>query len=136
MFTYNMPVIPLDHLDADERAIAERIIATKGKNKGRLRASKPEIEYTIIDRDGRKYRESTLETGSAAYLWRMVAFVVSPIGQHHCLPMMADMDLPYFTTSREEQTALRKRLDALADKITNAMDKRSWHGIRRWANVL
>lgn len=126
---YTMPVIPLDHLTEAERVLASRIIATKGKNKGRLRASKPEVTYNIIERDGRKYREPTLETGSAAYLWRIVAFSVSPIGQHHCLPVMADMDLPYFTLSREEQAALRKELDALADKITSAIPKSQWHGI-------
>lgn len=130
-----MPVIPINHLTADERKIAEKIIATKGKNKGRLRASKPTVVHDIIDRNGTKYREAQAESGKAAYLWRMVAFVCSPIGQHHCLPVMADMDLPYFTVSKEEQTAMRKEMDALANKITDAMNKSEWHGIHRWAGV-
>lgn len=28
--------------------------------------------------------------GPAAYIWRMVAFIVSPNPQHHCVPAMAD----------------------------------------------
>jgi hypothetical protein len=133
---YQMPVIPLDHLTDEEKALAERIIAGKGKNKGRLRASKPDVVQTIVERNGRKYYESDATTGKAAYLWRMVAFVVSPLPQHQCLPMMADCDLPYFSVSKEDAKAMQKEMDALADKITNAIDKSQWHGIQRWAKAL
>lgn len=133
---YNMPIIPLDHLSEEERKLASQIVASKGKNKGRLRASKPKITYEIVTREGRRYRESTMESGSVAYLWRMVAFIVSPIGQHNCLPMMADMDLPYFTISADEHKELKRKLNALADKITDVMKSGDKHGLRRWANVL
>lgn len=128
-----MPAIPLSHLSADELAIAGAIIATKGKNKGLLRASKPKVEYTIVEKDGRKLRMPTLETGRAAYVWRMVAFQVSPIGQHHCLPILADFDLP---GSVEEARAEAKRLDVLVEKIVNAIPKSQWSGIHRWARAL
>jgi hypothetical protein len=131
-----MPLIPLDHLTDSEKALATRIIATKGKNKGRLRASKPEITTYIVESKGRKYHESEEESGKAAYLWRMVAFSVSPLSQHHCIPIMADCDLPYFTVTTEQHTAMRKEMDALADKITSAIPKAEWHGVRRWAGVL
>ena len=76
-FTNEMPSINLDALTLDEaeRSLAEKIIATKGKNKGCLRAAKPS------------------NAGDAAYVWRMVAFQVSPIPQHHCLPVCADFDI-------------------------------------------
>lgn len=129
----SMPSIPLDHLTAEELAIASGIVATKGKNKGLLRASKPKIEYNIIVKEGRKLREPTLETGRTAYLWRMVAFHVSPIGQHHCLPILADFDLP---GSVEESRQEAKRLNVIVDKIVNAMKKSEWHGIHRWSRAL
>jgi len=127
-----MPIIPIDHLTQEEQEIARGIIATQGKNKGRLRAAKPKIEYNIVIKDGRKLRHPTLETGRVAYLWRMVAFVVSPIGQHQCLPVCADFDLPGELSEMREKA---KELDALADKITNAIPPQKWQGINRWARA-
>ena len=128
-----MPVIPLDHLSPEEKQIASGIIASQGKNKGRLRAAKPKIDYDIVLKDGRKLRYPTPETGRTAYVWRMVAFHVSPVSQHHCIPILADFDLPgdYDQTQVE-----RKTLDQLVDKIVNAIPKTEWRGINRWARAL
>lgn len=128
-----MPAIPLDHLTPDELAIARGIVATQGKNKGLLRAAKPKIEYNIVEKDGRKLRHPTLETGRTAYVWRMVAFHVSPVNQHNCIPFCAEFDLPGSVQEAREEA---KRLDLLVDKIVNAMDKREWRGVRRWGRAL
>ena len=107
-------------LTDDERKLANMILATQGKNKGRLRAAKPKIEYEIYSYKGRDYRVSTFDTGRAAYLWRMVAFAVSKMGQHHCLPMMADMDLPFRLDNpawQAESRVMAKELGDLADKL-------------------
>lgn len=127
-----MPVIPTDHLTEEEKMIANGIIATQGKNKGRLRAGKPKIEYIFEMKNGVKYRHPTLETGRVAYLWRMVAFHLSPVSAHQCLPMLADFDLP---GSLDESKAEAKRLNELADKIVMAVPKENWAGIRRWARA-
>ena len=131
----DMPSIPLDHLDNAEREVAVKIVATRGKNKGKLRASKPEVEWHPIIKDGvaTRYKEPELESGKAAYLWRMVAFHVSPVPQHHCLPVMADCDLPGDFNSRKE---LAKSLNDLADKIVMAIPKQQWQGIIRWGRAL
>lgn len=129
----NMPIIPLDHLTAEERELAQGIVATQGKNKGRLRSGKPKIEYNIIERDGRKLRYPTEKTGKTAYIWRMVAFHVSPICQHQCLPIMASMDLP---CNYDESVVMAKELDVIVNKIVDAMPRKEWQGIRRWANAL
>jgi len=128
-----MPIIPTDHLTAEEKLIANGIIATQGKNKGRLRAGKPKIEYTYEVKNGVRYRHSTLETGQKAYLWRMVAFHLSPVPAHQCLPMLAEFDLSGTLDEAKEQA---KKLNELADKIVMAVPKENWAGIRRWAQAL
>lgn len=130
--TQNMPAIDLGavELTAGERQIAERIL-----NGGRLRASKPKIEYSIgLSKYGTKIRKPDEIGGKAAYLWRMVAFSISPIAQHHCMPCMAFCDLPE-RENREDRRALEVELDALAKKIVDSVPKTAWHGVRRWANA-
>jgi hypothetical protein len=128
-----MPIIPLDHLTDEEKLIASGIISTRGKNKGRLRASKPEIDYSFHEKNGAKYRTPSLESGRVAYVWRMVAFHVSPIGSHHCLPMTAEFDLPGTVQEGREEA---QRLNVLVNKIVNAIPSKLWAGIGRWAKAL
>jgi hypothetical protein len=128
-----MPVIPMDHLTPEEKSIAIGIVSTRGKNKNRLRASKPKIDYTIVKKDNVPYRIPSLETGRIAYVWRMVAFHLSPIASHHCLPMLAEFDLP---GTVEEGRAEARKLNVLVDKIVNAVPKTLWQGIGRWARAL
>ncbi len=71
MSRYQMPEITIPpSMGCLDRSIAEQIL-----NKGKLRASKP-------------------KDGEAAYVWRMVAFICSPVSQHQCMPMTAEFDLP------------------------------------------
>jgi hypothetical protein len=120
-----MPIINLAAADLTETeyALCLPIVSTKGKNKGSLRASKP------------------TGNGDSAYIWRMVAFQISPIGQHHCLPMMADFDIEIpETVSREERFQWRrnraKELNAIADKLVNQIPTSKWHGIARWSTAM
>jgi|APGre2960657373_1045057.scaffolds.fasta_scaffold02494_15 hypothetical protein len=128
-----MPIIPIDHLSVEEREIASGIIANQGKNKGRLRAGKPKIEYSIFEENGRKLRRPTDKTGKVAYLWRMVAFHVSPTPQHQCLPVLAFVDLP---GTYQDGQVLAKELDLIVNKIIDAMPRKEWQGINRWAKAL
>jgi len=127
----SMPKINLDNcnLTTEERVIAERIL-----NKGQLRASKPAIKYTIKEQDcyPRRIRVPDELGGKAAYVWRMVAFSISPKPQHQCMPMTADFDLPGdYTETRE----LAKELDKLVDKIIASVPKSEWYGVRRWGQA-
>ena len=124
MFNTEMPSINLAAADltSEEFALVAPIVASKGKNKGKLRASKPS------------------EGGDSAYIWRMVAFQISPIAAHHCIPVCADFDIvvPDTLSSTERYQYRRNRakvLDALADKIVNQIPKSEWQGIRRWRQV-
>lgn len=125
MKTY--PAINLDSLkqilSPENYAIAEAIVTTQGRHKGCLRSSKPK------------------NNSKAAYVWRMVAFQISPNPQHHCMPVCADFDL-YDVFAKEDQNykvvnQLAKQLDKeVVDPITNTVPKEQWYGIMRWGRAL
>lgn len=96
-------------LAPNEEKILERITATKGKNKGKLRAS---MTSNFNDK----------EEARAYYVWRLARFHG---GKDMTMPMMADLGVrgdPY-----------RGELDKLADKVakdqfgTNLAAARAWH---------
>lgn len=117
-----MPVIDLEALRPDlepmEVAIVRRIIASQGKNKGRLRASKPHVD-----------NDADPLSGKAAYVWRMVAFMASPDPRHSCMPVTADWDLP--VPYGQERRAMTKELDQLVDKVVATMPMSE--GAMSWA---
>lgn len=140
---YKMPEIDLDKVtynDATERQIAERIVIRNGKGNDattRLRASQPPLD----DDTGRE----------ASYVWRMVAFFISPNQKHGCMPVTAEFKLPrkYWAGAIGDSDTIRacaearkarvEELDGLVDRITDTcladlLNPRS--GFRRWAKVL
>lgn len=139
---YKMPNIDLSkcNLNPEELALAQGIINSKT---GELRASKPPVPrktaYSEEPRDGYVHRQydypdpQGANAGRTAYIWRMVAFMVSPVSQHQCMPVLAECDLPgNFEQSREEA----KRLDKIVDKIVDSIPASQWHGVRRWGHAL
>lgn len=111
-------------LTADEMLIFQCI---QGRG-GRLRASKPAIDKT------------NPITGKAAYVWRLVAFMVSEKSQHHCVPVTADFDLPAYDEAGKWSCRLAHQmadgLDPLIKKITNAIPLSQSHGAVRWGRAL
>ena len=121
-----MPVVTFPStLDASLRPLFDKIVGRGG----RLRASKPPVS------------KDDPTSGEAAYVWRMVAFQVSPNGKHHCMPCTADFDLPTIywdrtdPSSHDRRRARIKELDAVVDAIVNTVPKNEWHGIRRWSRA-
>lgn len=131
-----MPELDLSVLTPAERELAAGILATRGENAGRLRASKPKVTREDLGprEPGSFYHNWRIEGGETAYIWRMVAFHISPISQHHCMPVMAEADLPGDTV--RERGALAKELDAIVDKLVNAVPLEQWHGVARWRQAL
>lgn len=138
MSTDRMPRVNLAAVEmtAAEREIAERIV-----NAGRLRASKPKVIYSKAVVPCKYSPSGTKEIaqpdeigGKAAYLWRMVAFTISPDSKHHCMPTTADFDLPERDYAKRREMA--KTLDGLADRIIASVPKAEHHGTRRWARAL
>ena len=124
-------------------ALVKGIVATRGDNKGCLRASKPKTHKTVAvpaknprfqgDTD---YAYEDLETatklGMTAYIWRMVAFFISGKAQHQCMPCTADFDVP---GSYTENKVIIKALDELVEIVVDTVKVSEWHGVRRWAQV-
>ena len=110
-----MPEIDLANADLND---VEMTIAMNCLNKGRLRASKP-------------------NDGDAAYVWRNVAFFISPVQAHQCMPVMAfcyvnKVGDGKYDTMRARETELNKIVDAMVD----AVPKKNWNGVMKWKNVL
>jgi hypothetical protein len=127
-----MPRIDVDavpDLSEKERAVVRLIDATRGDDAGTLRRSKPAI------------KANDPLTGLAAYVWRMVAFSVSPIRQHQCMPVTADFDLPDAELPAGEhkfgaRRELAKQWDVVVDKVIHCIPKSEWHGVRTWGHAL
>jgi len=125
----DMPAVDMTQLvvtlTAPERTLVTRIVRPSAvdnySGREQLRASKPKVDR----RDP--------ESGKAAYVWRMVVFMVSPRPRHHCMPVCAEFDLPERDYDRRRE--LVKELDALVDKIVDAVDPREWHGAIRWGQA-
>jgi len=133
-----MPKINLGNLNLSpsELDLVRGIVATKGKNKGCLRASKPKVTRTRVDNPDSLYGYDVVvddHEGKVAYVWRMVAFYVSPKGQHQCMPVTCDFDLP--GSYGPEKRALMVELDRIVDIVANSISKDQWHGVRRWGQV-
>ena len=122
----SMPIVSKRNLNLTdaEIPIARKII----KSDGCIRASKPKVD------------ESLPTTGKAAYVWRMVCFMVSPKPAHHCMPCTAEFDLPAYDEKGRWSSAvardMAKELDLLVNKIVDGVDVSLWHGVHRWSQAL
>lgn len=106
----------------EERSILDVII----KKNGEVRASKPKVVDDV--------------SGKAAYVWRMVVFLVSSKRQHQCMPVCADFDLPAYDEngkwSCSKAREMSKKLKPVEDAIVSSIPKSQWYGVRRWKNAL
>ena len=103
--------------------------------KGILRASKPTVKKIKVpsEKYGYVYEPVNPIDGCAAYVWRMVAFQVSPNPKHQCMPVCAEFDLP---GTFDHRKALTVELDLIVEEIVSAVPKHEWHGVVRWGNAL
>ena len=121
-----MPVIDVELLEVsdEEKEIVRRII----KNTGHIRVSKPFCEPKLDP-----------ISGKAAYVWRMVVFVVGTRTNHHCMPWSADFDLPAFDEKgrwcNRLAQIMAKELEKLVDKIIDLIPKEKWEGVHRYSQI-
>lgn len=124
-----MPIIDFQRLEGDARLFAEAITIDS-----KLRATKPDPKKTVFNTECVSY------PGAAAYVWRMVAFMVSPNPKHHCMPCTAEFGIEMKTPEgrwdvRGIHAYTKDVLDPIVSKIVDAVDKREWHGVHRWGQA-
>lgn len=131
----SMPIINLDaaNLTKEEQELAKGIVNPRT---GALRATKPQVKVIDhgIDPDDPNgyYHIYTHEGGRTAYIWRHVAFMVSPRRQHQCMPTLDFCDLDgTMEEIREESAKLRN----IADRIVETVPAEQQHGLHRWARA-
>jgi hypothetical protein len=92
------------------------------------------ISQIIDDPAWKCLRKSKPKQPAAAYVWRMVAFYVSPERIHQCMPVMA----PYYLniSDHKEETKRCKELDVLVDKIVKSVPDEQQHGANRWLRAI
>ena len=135
------PVIDPETLPMSEadKALVRGIVATRGENKGRLRASCPSMPKKVRVRDASSFSgwdyvyadQAGINAGRTAYIWRHVAFNVSPDSQHHCMPCTDIFYIQDWTDKAEIA-----RLDAIVDVVVKSIDPRLWYGVNRWGRAL
>lgn len=135
-----LPVINLDGLRSAlteyEFSLVSGIVSTRGESKGRLRASRPNLrESVVVDSNGVRRKRPDRDAGLTAYIWRHVAFAVSPISEHQCMPVMDMCYLPgaYASQEYKEAEALCTRL---VDIVVKSVPVSEWAGVRRWSGLL
>ena len=119
--------------------VARRIIATQGINAGRLRASKPNMDEYIVERNRHgypaRYRTMSLANAASAQVWRYVAFSASPNGQHHCMPVMATFDCPIDMTT-DRLAEFSRWCQRVADIVLTTIPMEQQHGLKRWTRLI
>ena len=93
------------------------------------------IAEQIVTRSGNLYKSRpTNKPGDVQYVWRMVAFFVSPVNAHQCMPVMAE----FYINERDwdKRRERTKALDEIVDAVVNAVPVEQWNGVRRWAGLL
>lgn len=152
----NMPMIDLTKCNLTPLEMTIAKIAIKGeKEVGQLRATKPKAQKQTVYSEPiyseenkhlynhvSKYKspnsyatEEERIKAFGCYVWRELAFIMSPISAHHCMPVCNDFNLEYshYDVRRKEQVTM---LNNIVDKIYKSVSPHLLHGLRRWKNVM
>ena len=141
-----MPKINLDLIEKQltpaRFELVKGIVSTRGKNKGCLRASKPKVaKMTKFDAPdevfGYRYDYATDEErkqAMTAYVWRMVAFAISPQRQHACMPVMCECELP--GTGSERRKLAKMLDDEVVEVVVRTVPLTQQTGTLRWGRAL
>ena len=91
----------------------------------------------ICDREGKLLKTRPRKTGISDYVWRNVAFQISPLPIHHHLPMGAPFYLPGpKALGYEKWMELQKALNVLVDEICDTIPVQDWQGIAQWSLLI
>jgi len=134
-FTSQMPMVNVEalraKLSAEDFFIAQGALVSRGKNKGRLRASSPKQPYKVA-------KDKRNRQGLIYYAWRLAAFLCSPRGEHQCMPFSATfyLDAESDGYDNERVKVAQDRGMAIAEAIADCIPKAEHHGVKRWGRAL
>jgi len=133
-FNQSMPAIDTeslkDKLSPEDFALALLAVCSRGKNKGRLKASSPKQPYKVP-------KGKRNDQGVAYYAWRIAALQISPRGEHHCIPFSASfyLDCDSEGYDNERTKAEMVRGDRIAEALVNCVPLHEHHGSKRWSRA-
>lgn len=138
-----MPKVDLSKLNLSESdlALVKRFVKTDGS----IRASRPPLPKMVVvgktnyGSDEYDYdNEEGRQAGMAAYIWRWVVFMVSPVQAHHCMPCTDFCYLPreILRDGHSMDNPKLKHLHDVADAVIDSIPPSEWHGVRRWGNAM
>lgn len=121
----------------EELTIAKGIFTRSGN----FRASKPKTAKKTVKKQDDSFsgwsyyyaNEKEILQGEVAYVWRMVAFFISPNRQHKCMPVTAEFDL---NGSVKKARQRAKELDILVNKIVGLVPIEKQSGTITWGRAL
>ena len=118
-----------------ERRIVRAAFASRGKNKGRIRESKP-----FDSSECREGADDAEFKGCANYFWRMLAFDCIGYGKHVCMPVTAEWDYSAACRGREDRRELVKVMtvvmDYLVTRVVRVLPLEARGGVVRWGRAL
>ena len=129
-------------LDTEQLQILAACFVTRGRDKGKLKISKP-----FSTKDCLYPAENATFKGMVNYVWRMLCFDFLPGHPHCCMPVTADWDLsasfpcPAWedTAGRDQKRAIVKglldKLTLLIKQAESNMPVTSQAGAMRWARA-
>lgn len=112
-----------------------RDLAVKAQEEGKpLSPLAGRFLLEITREDGELRCSRPRRSGKGDYVWRMVAWQISPKPIHQHLPMGA----PFYLTEGDYETwrELQGLLDDLVDEIVALVPKNKWWGVQRWAGLI
>ena len=113
----DMPSIDITKLSGEDAAIVGPCLLRNGK----LRKSKPQNA-----------------PGESKYVWRQLAFNLSPIARHQCMPTTDIFDIGEGKDgwSFDKARAMAKELDKVVDRAIAMVPAEQRHGLLRWGRAL
>jgi hypothetical protein len=115
-----MPVVPLNcilpHITEDEFKLVQACL-----RQGRLKASQPNVKYKYVQSGSLRIKRPEEQSGQVAYLWRAIAYHISPYKRDLACPP----DYRMFLT--DKNTA--ERLNEIAEIVCKNVPKAYHYGL-------
>ena len=90
---------------------------------------------SLLSGRGGRLRATKPKGGEETYVWRLIAFSLSPRPSHMCIPTTHDFGMWDQYPDWDERTARTKELDKVVAAIVNTVPLTQQPGTMRWARA-